>query len=187
MGSWPAGKPSRRAAVDEEDVQPAVVVVVVESDAAAGGLEQIFVLVLAAEDGFGIQAGVVANVDEAEPQAGIGLGGRGLLQQRRGRGRETRNRKLENVSQGPCQFENAFQRQCRRRLPGSLEKPTARRGQKGDTFPELARARIRPYFIKCIATLQVAACILIQSHAWNVQLFLRCVSFRPGSSSASLF
>ncbi len=57
-------------AVHQENIQPAVVVVVVESDAAAGGLQQIFVLVLAAVDGFGVESGFAGDVDEAQSQAG---------------------------------------------------------------------------------------------------------------------
>ena len=71
------------------------------------------------------------------------------------------------------QREDAFQGEGSRRLAEGLEKRTARRRQKGSTFPELARARIRPYFINCIATLQVQARILIQSHAWTAQFLLR--------------
>src|SRR5229473_2372588 len=51
-------------AVDKKNVQPAVVVVIVESDAAAGGFEKILVLVLAAVNGFGVQAGFARDVKE---------------------------------------------------------------------------------------------------------------------------
>ena len=71
---------------------------------------------------------------------------------------------------------DAFQGEDSRRLAERLEKRTARRGQKGSTFPEMARARIRPYFINCIATLQVQARILIQSYAWTAQFLLRRAS-----------
>ena len=62
-------------AVDQEDVEPAVVVVVVEGDAAAGGLEQIFVLVLAAEDRLGVESGFVGDVDEGDAEVGLGFDG----------------------------------------------------------------------------------------------------------------
>ena len=67
-------------AVDQENVEPVVVVVVVEGDAAAGGFEQVLVLVLAAEDGFGVEAGLLADVDEGDADVAVGPGeGRGFL------------------------------------------------------------------------------------------------------------
>ena len=48
-------------------------VVVEEGDAAASGFEQIFILVLAAEDGFGVQAGLLSNVDERNAEVSAGL------------------------------------------------------------------------------------------------------------------
>lgn len=65
VGGGLAGRKTFEAgAVDDEDVQPVVVVVIVESDAAAGGLEEVFVLVFAAEDGFGVKAGFTGNVEK---------------------------------------------------------------------------------------------------------------------------
>ena len=55
--SWPFGEAFEAGAVDEEDVEPVVVVVVVEGDSAAGGFEEVFVLVLASVDGAGVEAG----------------------------------------------------------------------------------------------------------------------------------
>ncbi len=47
MGSAPLGKVvSKRRAVDEENVEPAVVIVIDKGDAAAGGFEQIFIALL---------------------------------------------------------------------------------------------------------------------------------------------
>ena len=69
-GSSPGGKPSKPPAVDEENVEPAVVVVIVESDAAARGLEQVLVLMLAAENCFGVQAGFLGDVDEGDAEIG---------------------------------------------------------------------------------------------------------------------
>ena len=60
----PAGNPSKTRTIHQKNVQPAVVVVVVKRDAAAGGLEQIFVFVLAAEDGFGVEAGRAPDIDK---------------------------------------------------------------------------------------------------------------------------
>ncbi len=62
-------------AVDEEDVDPVVVVEVVEGYAAAGGFEQEAVLVLAAVDGFGVEAAGFRDVDEAEAERRSGDGG----------------------------------------------------------------------------------------------------------------
>ena len=45
-----------------KDIEPAVVIVIVKRDAAAGGFEQILVLVFSAEDGFDIQAGFARDV-----------------------------------------------------------------------------------------------------------------------------
>ncbi len=53
-GPLAGGEAFEASAVDQENVEPAVVVVIVESDPAAGGFEEVFVLVLAAENGFGV-------------------------------------------------------------------------------------------------------------------------------------
>ena len=62
------GKTFEAPSVDEKNIQPAVVVVIVESNAAAGGLEEIFIFVFAAEDGLGVEARLASNVDEAAAQ-----------------------------------------------------------------------------------------------------------------------
>src|SRR5947199_8813320 len=56
--------------VDQEDIQPAVIVVVIEGDTAASGFEQIFVLVLAAVNGFCVEPGFSRDIQEADPEVG---------------------------------------------------------------------------------------------------------------------
>src|SRR6202035_3933924 len=63
-------KALKARAVHQKNVQPAVVVVIVESDAATRGLEQVFILMLAAVDGLCVQSRFARNVDETQPQAG---------------------------------------------------------------------------------------------------------------------
>ena len=80
------GEAFQPPAVHQKDVEPAVVVVVVEGDAAAGGLEQVLVLVLAAEDGLGVETSFAGDVGEGdadigarilrEPAVAVGLTGR---------------------------------------------------------------------------------------------------------------
>ena len=73
-GSWSGGKTFEPGAVHQKNIQPAVVVVVIERDPAARGLKQVFVFVLAAEDGLGVEAGGTSHVDERHPKTGfIGL------------------------------------------------------------------------------------------------------------------
>jgi hypothetical protein len=67
-GFLSSGETFETPAVDKKYVQPAVVVVVVESDAAACGFEKILVLVLAAVDGFGIQAGCARDVKKGNAE-----------------------------------------------------------------------------------------------------------------------
>src|ERR1039458_6208991 len=55
-------------AVHEENIQPAIVVVVIESQAAAGSFQKIFVLTLAAIDGFYGQARLFDHIHEAEAE-----------------------------------------------------------------------------------------------------------------------
>ena len=54
--------------VHEKNVEPAIVVVVVERNSATGCFEQIFVLVFAAEDRLGIQAGFAPHVEEGDSE-----------------------------------------------------------------------------------------------------------------------
>src|ERR1700730_16219209 len=61
-------------AVHHKNVEPSIVVEIVESNAAARGLEQILVLVLAAENSFRIQPGFPSDVDEVHSRIGTLLG-----------------------------------------------------------------------------------------------------------------
>jgi len=78
-GLLAGGETFEAGSIDEKNVEPAVVVVIVEGDAAACGLEEIFIFVLAAEDGFGVEAGFAGDVEEGDAEVGCGSGGRGLL------------------------------------------------------------------------------------------------------------
>ena len=75
-GRLALGEAFEAGAVHEEDVDPVVVVVVVEGDAAAGGFEQVSVLVLASVDGAGVEAGLFRDVDEADAERCSGDGRR---------------------------------------------------------------------------------------------------------------
>ena len=61
------GETFQARAIDQKNVEPAVVIVIVESDAAAGGFEQIFVFVLASEDGLHVQVGFTSHVEKLTP------------------------------------------------------------------------------------------------------------------------
>ena len=63
-GGFALGSAFESGAIDEEDVGPAVVVVVEDGDASAGGFEDVFFGVDAAEYGFGGQAGLLGYVGE---------------------------------------------------------------------------------------------------------------------------
>ena len=77
MGRWllALGETFQARSVHQENVEPAVVVVIIKSNAAASGLKQIFVLVLAAVDCFGIQPRLAGDIDKT--YAEIGGFGRG--------------------------------------------------------------------------------------------------------------
>ncbi len=66
------GESFEAGAVDEEDIEPVVVIEVVEGDAAAGGFEQVSVLVLTAVDGFGVQSDLTCDVEEGDAERGTG-------------------------------------------------------------------------------------------------------------------
>ena len=68
------GKAFEPGAVDEEDVEPVVVIVVEEGDAAAGGFEEVSVLVLATVDGLCVEARLTCYVDEADAERSAGNG-----------------------------------------------------------------------------------------------------------------
>src|SRR5207249_4346643 len=79
MGRWllALGETFQARSVHQENVEPAVVVVIVKSHAAASGLKQIFVLVLAAVDCFGVQSGFAGDIDKTYAEiGGFGRGGR---------------------------------------------------------------------------------------------------------------
>src|SRR5437868_6023111 len=57
-------------AVDQEDVQPSVIVVVVEGDTAAGGFEQVLILVLAAVNRLCVESRLSRDIQEADPKVG---------------------------------------------------------------------------------------------------------------------
>src|ERR1019366_4066155 len=57
-------------AVHQEDIQPTIVVVIIETQATAGSFQKIFVLSLAAIDGFHGQAGFFDNIYETEAERG---------------------------------------------------------------------------------------------------------------------
>ncbi len=78
----PLGEAFQSRAIDQEDIEPVILVVVIESDAAAGGFEQVLVLVFAAVDGLGVEAGLAAHVGEAHAQ--WSAGDRRRLARRRG-------------------------------------------------------------------------------------------------------
>src|ERR1700689_3287917 len=62
------GKALESRSVHQKNVEPAIVVVIVEGNAAAGSFQEIFVLVLAAEDGFRVEAGLSGDVEKPDAQ-----------------------------------------------------------------------------------------------------------------------
>src|SRR5437667_2350889 len=69
------GETFQARSIQQKNIQPTIVIVIVKSHAAASGLKQIFVLVLAAVDCFGIQSRLAVNIDKS--YAEIGGFGRG--------------------------------------------------------------------------------------------------------------
>ena len=69
-GLFAGGEAFEAGTVDEENVEPAVVVVVVEGDTTSGGLEEIFVFVLAPEDGFGVEPGLASHIEKSNAEIG---------------------------------------------------------------------------------------------------------------------
>src|SRR4029077_1490731 len=67
-GLLAGGKAFQTRAIHQKNIEPAIVVVIVEGDAAAGGLQQIFVFVLAAKNHFGVEAGFLRDVHEIDPE-----------------------------------------------------------------------------------------------------------------------
>ncbi len=62
------GKALQPRPVHQKNVEPTVVVVIVEGNAAARGFEQIFILVFAPVDRFGVQSGLTCDVEKAHAQ-----------------------------------------------------------------------------------------------------------------------
>jgi len=123
-GFLPGGETFEAGAVDEKNVQPAVVVVIVERDAAAGGFEKIFIFVLAAENGFGVEAGFARDVEKGNAKIVVGGGGARLW----------RNVALRKESRQPLlrerQGENFLQREHDGGTAKGLEKRAACKRQK---------------------------------------------------------
>src|SRR5216684_1594874 len=63
-----SGETFEARSVHQKYIEPSVVIVVVKGDAATRGLQQILILVLAAENGFYIQAGLASHVYEAHAE-----------------------------------------------------------------------------------------------------------------------
>src|SRR2546427_6203749 len=72
------GETFQPRSIHQENVEPAVVVVIIKSNAAASGLKQIFVLVLAAVDCFGIQPRLAGDIDKTYAEIGGFWRGRSL-------------------------------------------------------------------------------------------------------------
>ena len=81
MANWLVafGKAFEPPAVDEENVDPVVLVVVEKGCAAARGFKQIFVAVLAAEDGLDVEAGFFGHVDKLHAERRARHGRRSAL------------------------------------------------------------------------------------------------------------
>jgi hypothetical protein len=60
------GETLKPPTVDEKKIEPTVVIVIVESHTAAGGFQKIFIFVLAAEDGFDVEARFLGDIDEVD-------------------------------------------------------------------------------------------------------------------------
>jgi hypothetical protein len=73
-GFLPRSKSFQTRTVDQKDVEPAIVIVVIEGDAAAGRVQKLFILVLAAQNSFGVQAGFFGHIHETDAEVGRSLG-----------------------------------------------------------------------------------------------------------------
>src|SRR6267154_1404200 len=67
--SFPLRKSLEARAIHQKNIQPAIVIVIVEGNAAAGRLQKILVLMLAAENRFDIKSRFASYVDEINAQA----------------------------------------------------------------------------------------------------------------------
>src|SRR5579859_2125387 len=127
-GSLPGGKAFQASAVDQKNVEPAIVVVIVESDAAAGGLQQIFVFVFAAENCFHVESGFAGHVDKTDAQ-----GARGGRRRWLGRGGVCGLRDWQMSAfcrRRPKKRENILKREHQRRTTQGAKKCPPRREQK---------------------------------------------------------
>src|SRR5207237_8915011 len=75
-GFLASGETFEAPAVDKKNIQPTIVVVIVEGDAAAGSFEKILIFVLAAKNGFGVEAGFARDVEKGNAKIVVGGGGR---------------------------------------------------------------------------------------------------------------
>ena len=71
-GSLSGGKAFELRAVDDKDVGPSVIVVVEDGDAGAGGLDDVFLCIHAAEDVLRGEAGFFGDVGEGHNRGGSG-------------------------------------------------------------------------------------------------------------------
>src|ERR1700751_631877 len=82
------GESLEASAVHQKNIEPTVVVVIVEGNSAAGSFKQVFVLVLAAKNGLGIESRVLRNIDKADANINglrtVFCRGRFLLKSRKG-------------------------------------------------------------------------------------------------------
>src|SRR5712671_5953520 len=111
--SLPGGETLEARAIHQENIQPAIIIVIVECNAAAGRLQQILVLMLAAENRFDIKPGFASHIDEIDAQA-IRGGWRRLLRSSRIRGLQSDRTSVPRPN-WPDQRKNILQRKYERR------------------------------------------------------------------------
>src|SRR5208283_3704339 len=136
FGAW--GKALESRAIYQKNIEPPIVVVIVERNTAAGGFEQILVLVPASEDGFRIQPGLTGDVEKADVQ--IAAVDRRFVFRRRGL-------LLSCARPHPARTshrQHAVEREYKCRTAERFQKNAARREQEVDTCCS-GRARIRLY------------------------------------------
>ena len=143
-----SGKPFQARAVHQKNVEPAVVVVIIESHAAPGRLEKVFVLVLAAVDGFCSESGFPGHIHKGDAQ---------ILSRSRGSQRRSSGilERCANRCARPCpppghrqrQRQNSFKRKHQRGPAKRAEKFAACGSQSDRTFPEEGRAGIPPFLL----------------------------------------
>jgi len=131
-GSCPAGK--LRAQPFTKIGQPAVVVVIVESDTTAV-VSRILVFVLAAENGFGVEAGFARDIQEVTPKS--------FAEQRWRIVQRLCLRETKTTTSLAASGRATFPAEHERRAAERLEKRARVEGKRSDTFRCEARARIR--------------------------------------------